>query len=279
MNQHYVPEFYLKNFSQKGRQIFVYDKVVQKSFSTSISSIASEQGFYDNSRNQSIENEIGVVESKAGILFKELIASLVSNQFSRITEQQKNVLIQFIWLQMNRTLESRIQFGSMQPYLFSKLADTPFELEVNEILSQPEVADHHIDFLSSTKEKPFALEMLGGRNFIIVKNETQTDFLTSDEPVVRHLHWEIDPRVYEIFLPITSKFGIWIIPKNIYKELDEADGVLYSMAEEQNILFYNYHQVYRSTRQIFSLTGNFEYVRQIFQQDPSFGNLNKKRMG
>ncbi len=278
MNQHYVPELYLKNFSENGRQIFVYDKVLQKSFSTSISSIASEQGFYDNSRNQSIENEICLIESRSGIIFKELIESLVSNQFSRIAEQQKSILLQFIWLQMNRTLESRIHFGSIQPYLFSKLMDTPFVSDVGEILSQSEVADHHIDFLSSLKEKPAALEMLGGRNFIVVKNETQTDFLTSDEPVVRHCHWEIDPRIYEIFLPITSKFGIWIIPKNIYKELDQADGLLYSLIEEQNILFYNYHQVYRSTRQIFSLTGNFEYVRQIFQQDPSFGNLNKKRI-
>ena len=278
MNQHYVPEFYLKNFSQNRKQIFVYDKVVQKSFSNNISSIASQRGFYDNSNNQSIENEIGVLESKAGIIFKELIESLVSNQFSRITKEQKDILIQYIWLQMNRTLESRIHFASMQPYLFSKLADVPFELDVNKILAQPEVADNHIDFLSSSKENPFALEMFGGRNFIIVKNVTKVDFLTSDEPVVRHLHWEINPKVYEIFLPITSRFGIWIIPKNIYKELDEADEILYSMADEQNILFYNYHQVYRSTRQIFSFKGNFEYVRQIFQQDPKFGNLNKKRI-
>ena len=278
MNQHYVPEFYLKNFSPNGKQIFVYDKVVQKSFSNSISSIASQQAFYDNRNNQSIENEIGAFESKAGIIFKELIESLVSNQFSRITQEQKNILIQYIWLQMNRTLESRIHFASMQSYLFSKLVDVPFELDVNGILAQPEVADNHIDFLNSSKENPFALEMLGDRNFIIVKNTTKADFLTSDEPVVRHVHWEINPRVYEIFLPITSRFGIWIVPKNIYKELDEADEILYPMADEQNILFYNYHQVYRSTRQIFSLTGNFEYVRQIFQQAPNFGSMNKKRI-
>lgn len=278
MNQHYVPEFYLKNFSQNGKQIFVYDKVVQKSFSSSISSIASQEGFYDNSKKQSIETEIGEVESKTGIVLKELIESLDSNHFSVVTEPQKNTLIQFIWLQMNRTLESRIHFGSLQPYLFSKLADIPLDLDVKEILSQNEVADNHIDFVSSSKENPFALEMLGDRNFIIVKNETQTDFLTSDEPVVRHLHWEIDSRVYEIFLPITPKFGIWIMPKKIYAELDAADKVLYVLTDEQNILFYNYHQVYRSTRQIFSLTGNFEYVRNIFQHEPNFGNLNKKRI-
>lgn len=277
MNQHYVPEFYLKNFSQNSKQVFVFDKVLQKSFSSSISSIASKQSFYNNSNNKSIENEIGKLESKAGNVLKKLVETLANNQFSRITKEQKEILIQFIWMQMNRTLESRIDFGSMKPYLFSKLADVPFDLDVNEILNQTEVADKHIDFLSSSAENSFALEMLGSRNFIIVKNETQTDFLTSDEPVVRHLHWEINPRVYELFIPITPKFGIWIFPKTIYKELDEVDEILYPLTEEQNILFYNFHQIYSSTRQIFSLTGNFEYVREIFKQDPNFGNMNKKR--
>jgi Protein of unknown function (DUF4238) len=278
MNQHYVPEFYLKYFSQNGKQIFVYDKVVQKSFSSSISSIASQQEFYVNTDKKSIEDEIGIVESETGIILKELIELLVSNQFKTITGNQRDTLIRFIWLQMNRTLESRIDIGSILPRLFSKLADEPFELEVKEILSQREVADNHIDFIQSHKTNEFALEMLADRNFIIVKNETSTDFLTSDEPVVTHLHWEIGPKVYEIFLPITPRFGIWIVPKNMYKELDAADNILYSLTEVQNILFYNYHQIYHSTRQIFSKTGDFEYVRQIFINEPTFGNLNKKRI-
>src|SRR5688572_20302938 len=117
MNQHYVPEFYLKNFSQNRRQIFVYDKVLHKSFSAGISSIASQQSFYDNSRNESIEEEIGQIESRTALILKELVDSLVNNQFSKIANEQKKVLIQFIWLQMNRTLESRIHFGSLKPYL------------------------------------------------------------------------------------------------------------------------------------------------------------------
>ena len=279
MNQHFVPEFYLKNFSPNGKQIFVYDKIIHKSFKSSISSVASQQSFYVNSNNQSIENEIGKLEGKAGSALKHLIESLLRDQFSRINKEEKDVLIQFIWQQMNRTKESRIQFGSMRPYLFSKLANVPFEIDETEILKQPEVADNHIDFLSSSKENSFALEMLSSRNFIVVKNETQIDFLSSDEPVVNQLHSEIDSKIYEIFFPITAKFGIWIIPKNLYKELDDSDEILYSFKENQNILFYNFHQVYRSTRQIFSLTGDFEYVRQIFEQDPSFGNMNKKRFG
>src|SRR4029078_1066358 len=126
MKQHFVPEFYLKNFTTNGKQLFIYDKVIHKSFTNSISSVASQESFYDNSDNQSIENEIGKLEGKTGIVIKNLIEALVSGQFSRINKEQKNVLIEFIWFQMNRTKESRIQFGSMRPHLFSKLANVPF---------------------------------------------------------------------------------------------------------------------------------------------------------
>ena len=278
MNQHYVPEFYLKNFSQNGKQIFVFDKVVQKHFSSSISSVASQQSFYDNSANESIENEIGMLETKTGSVLKDLIESLINNQFLKIDNKQKDILIQFIWLQMNRTLESRIHFGSIKPYIFSKLANVPFKMDVTEVLNQTGLSNSHIEFIRSSPENSFALDMLGSRNFIVVKNQTQIDFLTSDEPVIRHLHSEIDHRVYEIFLPITPKFGLWLIPKGLFKELDEADETLYSFEEDQNIIFYNFHQVYRSTRQIFSISGDFDYVQQLFKQDPNFGNLNKQRI-
>lgn len=260
------------------KQIFVYDKVEKKSFSNSISSIASGRNFYTNSSNQSIENEIGVLESKAGAVFNELIESLNSNRFSKITEEQKNILIEFIWLQMSRTLESRINFGIAPSHICNKIADIPFELDVKDVLNQKWVKDEHIDFLRSFKENPFALELLGSKNFIIVENKTQIDFFTSDEAVVRHLHNDIVPSVYEVFLPITSKFGIWIIPKKINKQFDAFDGKLYQLIEEESILFYNSLQIYWSTRQIFSLTGNFGQVNKILEQNPKYGNLNKKRV-
>ena len=277
MNQHYVPEFYLKNFSRNSKQIFVFDKEIQKSFPASISSVASQKSFYDNSNNQSLEDAIGKVESKVGSILKILIDLLNNNQFARIDKEHKTILIQFIWLQMNRTLESRIQFGSIEPLLLSKLSNIPFDINVNDILSKPEVTNNHIEHLSSSAGNLFAFEMLNSSNFIIVKNETQTDFLASDEPVVRYLHRKIDFRVNEIFLPITPKFGIWIFPKNIFKELDDANEILYSLSDEQNIMFYNFLQVYHSTRQIFSFTDSFDYIRQIFLEAPNFGNLNKKR--
>jgi len=46
-NQHYVPQFYLKNFSADDKTIWVYDKSSKKSFRTGVANIAAERFFYD----------------------------------------------------------------------------------------------------------------------------------------------------------------------------------------------------------------------------------------
>ena len=47
-NQHYVPQFILRNFTVgDGKQIHVFDKQDEKSFRTNIRNIAAETGFYN----------------------------------------------------------------------------------------------------------------------------------------------------------------------------------------------------------------------------------------
>ena len=118
MNQHFVPQFYLKNFSQNGKQIFVYDKAIHKSFSCGISSVASQQSFYDNRDNQSMENEIGKLEGNTAGVLKKLIEALLTCKFERINKEDKDILIQFIWLGLGRF--NWVSWLSLQPS-FSRL--------------------------------------------------------------------------------------------------------------------------------------------------------------
>ena len=45
--QHYVPKWYLRNFSSNGKTIYSYDKVNGKSYPTNVNDIAQENCFYD----------------------------------------------------------------------------------------------------------------------------------------------------------------------------------------------------------------------------------------
>ena len=72
---------------------------------------------------------------------------------------------------------------------------------------------------------------------------------------------------------------MWIVQKNLSKRLDEVDEIIYTLTQEDSILFYNYNQIYNSNRQIFSLKENFLFAKQILYENPNFVNLSKKRMG
>ncbi|MBD2665473.1 hypothetical protein B6N60_04384 [Richelia sinica FACHB-800] len=47
INQHYVPQSYLKNFSLHNSQVFVFDKLNQKIFTSHVKNVASERFFND----------------------------------------------------------------------------------------------------------------------------------------------------------------------------------------------------------------------------------------
>ena len=46
-NQHYVPQFYLKQWANNKEQLFVYDKKQKKSFTSNVKNVVSSKFFYD----------------------------------------------------------------------------------------------------------------------------------------------------------------------------------------------------------------------------------------
>jgi Protein of unknown function (DUF4238) len=46
-NQHYVPQFYLREFAESNEQLYVYDKRTDKIFPTHVKNVAHESYFYD----------------------------------------------------------------------------------------------------------------------------------------------------------------------------------------------------------------------------------------
>jgi hypothetical protein len=45
--QHYVPQGYLRGFTDEDGHLFAFDKVTSKVFNTNPLNVAAEQGFYD----------------------------------------------------------------------------------------------------------------------------------------------------------------------------------------------------------------------------------------
>jgi hypothetical protein len=63
VNQHYVPQSYLKNFSIERSQISVFDKFEKRSFTSNVRNVASERAFYDFPQSVSQPENIKVIEN------------------------------------------------------------------------------------------------------------------------------------------------------------------------------------------------------------------------
>jgi hypothetical protein len=103
-NQHYVPQFLLRNFgSTNENKIWCYDKTWNSIKERSISSVASEDYFYDiitGQREGSFEYLLATAETDTAPIIQRIIEN---KKIEAITMEDKVVLALFIGLQLNRT--------------------------------------------------------------------------------------------------------------------------------------------------------------------------------
>lgn len=86
-NQHYVPQSYLKYFTNDKDQVFVYDKDTDKEYIQNMRNIASERYFYDFSlddlpleaKKEIEENMMDIIGEQDGISIED-IYELLNNQ-------------------------------------------------------------------------------------------------------------------------------------------------------------------------------------------------------
>ena len=62
LNQHYVPQSYLKYFSRDGEQIFCFNKFNQTQFKNNVRNVASERAFYDFPEDITQPEHIQIIE-------------------------------------------------------------------------------------------------------------------------------------------------------------------------------------------------------------------------
>jgi Protein of unknown function (DUF4238) len=70
-NQHYVPQFYVREFADSNKQLCVYDKCTDKVFPNAVKNVAHESYFYDIPKDwaepgtnlQAYEKELSSIES------------------------------------------------------------------------------------------------------------------------------------------------------------------------------------------------------------------------
>ena len=94
MKQHYIPQFYLKNFSEKNKNSYlinVFDKEKEDAFKSNINSIGCEHNFYgiDSTDRKNFEKLLSEFEANFA---KSLNEVLKKRSIKHISEDTKTLI-------------------------------------------------------------------------------------------------------------------------------------------------------------------------------------------
>ncbi len=177
-NQHYVPQFYLRNFSENGRHIGIYnipsDRFVQGG---AIKHEASANYFYG--KDSAIDERLRKIEHTASNLIKEIIEKSKLPDWNTYEHFQ---ILQFILTLRFRTIYAKEnhnqRFDDSWKLFVSKQKDYDEELWTN-----LKVIDTNASQVC-VQNALLALPIVSDLYFKLLRNKTGIPFLTSDNPAI-----------------------------------------------------------------------------------------------
>jgi hypothetical protein len=198
--QHYVPQFYLRGFTTRGRQLQVFDKPLRRSFSASVMDVASQAYFYDldgqidgaQKKSQVVEDFLGVVESDAAVHIATLLKGL--DRGEPLDPSVKAGIAMWLAVQFFRTPEIRVATRQVWDSLRHALRNEKLAPELErgfEEWGRPESeAVVQAGLLVDPASMAKVVDVLLSHFWFVGVNNTNLPLWTSDHPVTRSANSE-----------------------------------------------------------------------------------------
>ena len=219
-NQHYVPQFYLRNFSSDDKHIAAYHLGQGRSLGlVPIKDQCSKDYFY---KSIDVEKQLGTIEADAS----KIISKIIAGKYSELSQVEQLSIRAFIMLQKSRTKHSadliRNAASKMKALLISM---KPTEELKKLVLEIGETMRNSVDLMMDVFPELFLQSLDLSMKLLI--NLTDRPFITSDDPVFEYdqflervcdsLGYGIGSKGIEIFMPISAKLMILLYDSKIYK--------------------------------------------------------------
>lgn len=283
--QHFVPQFYLENFTDTSKNIYAFDIIKCESFITAIENIAHQKYFYDYEpldqfmgKEQTIEKALANFESESATMLRKLVAGLKANDVSAFSQDDYRKLADHIITQQKRTPESRIKGTQLakevKRQLIAKGASEDF---IKEQCLEPEKYDPQFQQVYGLLNSGVLqdIEDLCDRFWIFWSNKTKHNFYTSDHPVAGYLHTET---AYEIYFPVTPRYSVSIFIKSHFPNLSVQHQKIIELRDAKNVKFYNSLILTQCNRQVYNSENDFRLAKKMVKDTPSLRDPNRQRI-
>jgi len=187
--QHYVPQFYFRFFSTDGINVNIYNLNQRKIFRGSIKNTCCKPFFY--SKNNEIEKCFRELEEKQARVLKKILQDESILTLTR--EEYYTFLLSFILFQLSRTATERKKAKELTN-IFSEEVIKPLFLssrrtedlnKSKKMLDDFKITfpgDHLMNMSISLESIPLISDLVP----ILLVNKTESNFIFSDNPVLRH---------------------------------------------------------------------------------------------
>ena len=240
-NHHYVPKFYLRNFSTKENSISAYAIKAQKLvIDASIRKQCCRVNAYER---QEIEDALCYLEGKQATLIKGIINT--SGRFAW-KKDTRNAAIDFVMWSWLRNINNADRNKAMMELMGDGIDELGRDLtegakgwdEYESWQNLTRENNHAIQSLSMYKSMRKDAEGLG---IVVLNNDTGTKFITSDNPVVMYncLFQDIEGFSYRgigikgimFYVPISSDKALLMFDKGVYQVKRTSDSYVRSISD------------------------------------------------
>jgi len=300
-NQHYVPQFLLRRFasSASGKQIWVFDKAKERSFSDAVRNVASDRAFYDcdvQSETHSIDPQLTKMENAAS----SFISNVAKNRsLAGLGETGRKVIALFATVQMLRTEAQRKQLKGVIDNVYNallRMGADPNKVHGFEFLDEEQTRTHSI--LSLGEMAATLMPHFLDKCWILYGTTNDNPFYIGDNPITMFnsnqdpLRGTLGLRVpgIEVHMPLGSTLSLGFLCRTLEAEVrgsyDLARGMgnavpmhvhylveafggdrPYSL-DTENVKHLNSLQVAFAERFVFASRDNFDLAREMLRTTP-----------
>jgi hypothetical protein len=257
--------------------------------------VANENFFYDDKeidkkaqKDQFLEKYFHPLEDRMKNLLNILLPQLKFGQFSKFTDDERIDISMFVVYQYMRTKEQREIFGQLNQELMQTYANEFIQSEGGDPTKYKVEVDgkyFHTRLLLDEKLIDKITLSLYKKLWVILENNTEIPFLTSDHPVNKYGHLGNEIRSMsgfnstgvEISFPLSPKYLLSIIDEEYANPFIHLDDKVIQ-ANDQNILHYNSLQVIHSYNQLYSNLNSFDLAKDILTDEPELKNPSRSRI-
>lgn len=292
-NQHYIPQYYLKNFSNDGH-IHIYDLKDKKPFTNSISNIAHKKYFYNVDTDffkKIIENEVFEDEDFIDKLINKHNESILAAFFDSFNPTRERIinndkretttiidfhsLVDFILVQTYRNPKLQLFFEKIQEQILSKHKEIDaikFDKIGRGIVILLVLNELHYGRKTQIKREitevfaPIIEEIKTWKDLVtnsykyIYWNLTDINFLTSDF-AMSFIRLNPEDHFTTIFVPINTKIGVLLVNKKSSmwdnRITNNSSVIKVDNSEKRQIEVFNQSIIEGANRFVYSLSGQF----------------------